>query len=82
MSSGQMRLIAFIRQSVEIRKIVDHIGVDFGFPHISLARSPLTNELVRRIMHGQPGRFFYTFNPCHTRLHAVEFPIRCPSCLG
>jgi len=30
---GQMRLIAFITESVQIRKILDHIGVDSEPPH-------------------------------------------------
>ena len=42
---GQMRLIAFITEGTQIRKILDHIGVDSEPPHISLARgSPLWDE--------------------------------------
>ena len=37
---GQMRLIAFITEGVQIRKILDHIGVDPDPPHISPARGP------------------------------------------
>ena len=37
---GQMRLIAFITEGVQIRKILDHIGVDSEPPHISPARGP------------------------------------------
>jgi hypothetical protein len=37
---GQMRLIAFITEGTQIRKILDHIGVDSEPPHISLARAP------------------------------------------
>jgi hypothetical protein len=37
---GQMRLIAFIAEGVQIRKILDHIGVDSEPPHISPARGP------------------------------------------
>jgi Putative transposase len=37
---GQMRLIAFITHSVDIRQILDHIGVDSQPPHISPARGP------------------------------------------
>jgi hypothetical protein len=37
---GQMRLIAFITHSVDIRQILDHIGVDSEPPHISPARGP------------------------------------------
>jgi hypothetical protein len=37
---GQMRLIAFITKCVQIRKILDHIGVDSEPPHISPARGP------------------------------------------
>ena len=37
---GQMRLIAFITEGTQIRKILDHIGVDSQPPHISPARGP------------------------------------------
>ena len=37
---GQMRLIAFITHSADIRQILDHIGVDSEPPHISPARGP------------------------------------------
>jgi hypothetical protein len=37
---GQMRLIAFITEGVQIRKILDHIGVDSEPPHICPARGP------------------------------------------
>ena len=37
---GQMRLIAFITEGVQIRKILDHIGVASEPPHISPARGP------------------------------------------
>ena len=37
---GQMRLIAFITEGTQIRKILDHIGVDLEPPHISPARGP------------------------------------------
>jgi hypothetical protein len=37
---GQMRLIAFIAAGTQIRKILDHIGVDSEPPHISPARGP------------------------------------------
>ena len=37
---GQMRLIAFITEGTQIRKILDHIGVDSEPPHISPARGP------------------------------------------
>ena len=40
MCGGQLRLIAFITEGVQIRKILDHIGVDFEPPHISPARGP------------------------------------------
>jgi hypothetical protein len=36
---GQMRLIAFITEGMQIRKILDHIGVD-SEPRISPARGP------------------------------------------
>ena len=37
---GQMRLIAFITHSADIRKILDHIGADSEPPPISPARGP------------------------------------------
>ena len=37
---GQMRLIAFITEGSQIRKILDHIGVDSEPPQISPARGP------------------------------------------
>ena len=37
---GQMRLIAFITEGVQIRNILDHIGVDSEPAHISPARGP------------------------------------------
>ena len=37
---GQMRLIAFITEGTQIRKILDHIGVDSEPAHISPARGP------------------------------------------
>ena len=40
MCGGQMRLIAFITEGAQIRKILDHIGVDSQPPHISPARGP------------------------------------------
>ena len=40
MCGGQMRLIAFITEGTQIRKILDHIGVDLEPPHISPARGP------------------------------------------
>ena len=39
-SGGQMRLIACITHSVDIRQILDHIGVESEPPHISPARGP------------------------------------------
>ena len=36
----QMRLIAFITEGTQIRKILDHIGVYSEPPHISPARGP------------------------------------------
>lgn len=35
-----MRLIAFMTEGTQIRRILDHIGVDSEPPHISLARGP------------------------------------------
>ena len=37
---GQMRLIAFITSGAEVRKILEHIGVDSEPPRISPARRP------------------------------------------
>ena len=43
---GQMRIIAFITHSVDIRHILDHIGADAEPPHITPARGPpLWDEL-------------------------------------
>jgi hypothetical protein len=41
MCGGQMRIIAFITEGAQIRKILDHIGVDSQPPYISPARGPL-----------------------------------------
>ena len=35
-----MRLIAFITNGAEVRKILEHIGVDCEPPHITPARGP------------------------------------------
>jgi hypothetical protein len=40
MCGGQMRLIAFITDGAQIRRILDHIGVDSEPPHIAPARGP------------------------------------------
>ena len=40
MCGGQMRLIAFIPEGTQIRRILDHIGVDSEPPHIAPARGP------------------------------------------
>ena len=37
---GQMRLIPFITEGPQIRRILDHIGVDSELPNISPARGP------------------------------------------
>ena len=37
---GQMRIIAFITHSADIRHIPDHIAVDSEPPHIAPARGP------------------------------------------
>ena len=37
---GQMRVIAFITHSADIRQILEHIGVDSEPPHITPARGP------------------------------------------
>ena len=40
MCGGQMRLIAFITEGAEVRKILNHIGVDSEPPSIAPARGP------------------------------------------
>jgi hypothetical protein len=40
MCRGQMRLIAFITGGTQIRRILDHIGVDSQPPHPFPARGP------------------------------------------
>ena len=40
MCGGQMRLIAFITEGTQIRRILDHIGVDSEPAHISPALGP------------------------------------------
>lgn len=37
---GQMRLIAFVAEGTQIRKILNHIGVESEPPHIAPARGP------------------------------------------
>jgi hypothetical protein len=37
---GQMRLIAFVTEGRQIRRILDHIGMDSEPPHIAPARGP------------------------------------------
>ena len=38
--AGQMRPIAFITDRAEVRKILEHIGVDHQAPRITPARGP------------------------------------------
>ena len=38
MCGGQMRLIAFISEGAQTRRILEHIGLDLEPPHISPAR--------------------------------------------
>ncbi len=40
MCGGNMRLIAFITEGVQIRRILEHIGVDTQAPRIAPARGP------------------------------------------
>ena len=40
MCGGHMRLIAFVTEGTQIRRILDHIGVDSEPPHLSPARGP------------------------------------------
>ena len=37
---GQMRIIAFITHSADIRRVLNHIGVESQPPHIAPARGP------------------------------------------
>ena len=58
---GQMRLIAFITEGTQIRKILDHIGVDSEPPQISPARGPqlwddCTDAQADEGMHIKPDR--------------------------
>lgn len=41
---GQMRILAFITHSADIRHILDHIGVDLEPPHITPASGPPLSE--------------------------------------
>ncbi len=51
MCGGQMRIIAFITHSADIRQILDHIGVESEPPHITPARGPpLWKAATRRWM--------------------------------
>ena len=38
--AGQMRIIAFITDAAEVRKILEHIGADSQAPRITPARGP------------------------------------------
>jgi hypothetical protein len=42
--AGQTRLIACITEGAQIRRILDHIGVDSEPPHIAPARGPSLGE--------------------------------------
>jgi hypothetical protein len=44
MCAGQMRIIAFITHSADIRRILDHIGVESQPPPIAPARGPPLRE--------------------------------------
>ena len=53
---GQMRIIAFITHSADIRHILDHIGADSQPPHISPARGPpLWDECDAQVDDGMQG---------------------------
>lgn len=43
---GQMRIIAFVTHSADVRPILDHIGVDSELPQITPARGPPLWEVV------------------------------------
>ena len=50
---GNMRLIAFITEGVQIRRILEHIGVDTQAPPIAPARGPpLWDECGAQGAHG------------------------------
>ena len=50
---GQMRIIAFITHSADIRQILEHIGVESKPPHISPARgSPLWEDCDAQVGEG------------------------------
>jgi hypothetical protein len=55
---GQMRIIAFITHSADIRQILNHIGADSEPPHISPARGPPLwdegNALAGEGVEGEP----------------------------
>ena len=53
MCGGQMRLIAFITEGTQIRKILEHIGVDSAPARIAPARGPpLWDECDARMGEG------------------------------
>jgi hypothetical protein len=75
----QMRLLAFIMHSADIRQMRDHLGVVFEPPRLAPARGqPLLGWVRARRIHS---RLFAT-GPCRTRPHAVEFPIRPPMAIA
>jgi hypothetical protein len=50
---GQMRIIAFITHSTDIRQTLDHIGVESESPHIASARgSPLWEDCDAQVGEG------------------------------
>jgi hypothetical protein len=52
---GSMRLIAFITDRADVRKILEHIGVDSEPPHITPARGPpLWDDCDAQVGEGVP----------------------------
>ena len=85
---GQMRIIAFITYSADIRQILDYIGVETEVPRITPARGPpLWDECDAQAAEGMDWLREITPaansvhpwdapNMCHSWAHAVGFPIR------
>jgi len=49
MCGGQMRLIAFITEGIQIRQILDHIGVERRNPHTTMrSTSASTGDRSKR----------------------------------
>ena len=55
MCGGQMRIIAFITEGAQIRRIPNHIGVDSEPPHISPARGPMDETWPHAVLSYETG---------------------------